>query len=143
LQNAREFSLGYDRPNLKFEVCEKPNKKADANQFILDLIHTFPPGTTGILYCMTKAECEQLADFLRANRVQADYYHSGMAKGAKQMVQAKWLSGELHVVCATIAYGMGIDKADVRYVIHQSVAKSMEGYYQEAGRAGRDGQRSE
>ena len=80
IQGARQFSLGYDRPNLKFEVLEKPNKKPDANEFILELIHTFPPGTTGILYCMTKAECEELADFLRASHVQADYYHAGMAK---------------------------------------------------------------
>jgi len=143
IREASEFSLGYDRPNLMFEVCEKPQKKDEANKFILELIHTFPAGTTGILYCMTKVECEHLADFLRANEIKADYYHAGMAKGAKQMVQAKWLSGELHVVCATIAYGMGIDKPDVRFVIHQSVAKSMEGYYQEAGRAGRDGLPSE
>ena len=143
ITHAREFSLGYDRPNLMFEVCEKPGKKTDANQFVLYLIGTFPIGATGILYCMTKADCEQLADFLRSNGIMADYYHSGMAKGAKQMVQAKWLSGEIHVVCATIAYGMGIDKSDVRYVIHLSLAKSMEGYYQEAGRAGRDGLRSE
>lgn len=143
INHAREFSLGYDRPNLMFEVCEKPNKKEDANKFILDLISKYPADTTGILYCMTKVECEHLSDFLRANGVKADYYHAGMAKGAKQMVQAKWLAGEIHVVCATIAYGMGIDKADVRFVIHQSVAKSMEGYYQEAGRAGRDGLRSE
>uniref|UniRef100_A0A7S3XKN7 DNA 3'-5' helicase n=1 Tax=Heterosigma akashiwo TaxID=2829 RepID=A0A7S3XKN7_HETAK len=79
------------------------------------------------------------ADYLRDQGINADYYHAGQNMSERTMVQAAWQRGDVHVVCATIAYGMGIDKPDVRYVLHASLAKSIEGYYQEAGRAGRDG----
>ena len=88
---------------------------------------------TGIVYCMTKKEAESLSDFLRDNGVKADYYHAGQTLPIRKLVQGAWLRGDIKVVCATIAYGMGIDKKDVRYVLHMSLAKSLEGYYQVTG----------
>lgn len=79
---------------------------------------------------MTKKDCEVTADFLRDNQITADYYHAGQSKAERKMVQAAWLQGQIKVVCATIAYGMGIDMPCVRFVIHLSLAKSLEGYYQ-------------
>jgi len=92
---------------------------------------------------MTRKEAEATSDFLRSNGLRVDYYHAGQSHPDRNMVQAAWYRGDIDVVCATIAYGMGIDKPSVRFVVHTSLAKSIEGYYQEAGRAGRDGLRSE
>lgn len=138
------YSTGFDRPNLFFEVREKPTKHAQVLLCLLEyILIQHPVGASGIVYCMTKKECEQVADYLRSYKIAADYYHAGQSKGDRSRVQAAWLRGDVAVVCATIAYGMGIDKPAVRYVLHMSLAKSVEGYYQEAGRAGRDGLRSE
>lgn len=92
---------------------------------------------------MTRKETEATSDYLRSNGLRVDYYHAGQNHNDRNMVQSAWYRGDIDVVCATIAYGMGIDKPSVRFVIHTSLAKSIEGYYQEAGRAGRDGDRSE
>jgi RecQ family ATP-dependent DNA helicase len=92
---------------------------------------------------MTRKETESTSDYLRSNGLRVDYYHAGQNHNDRNMVQSAWYRGDIDVVCATIAYGMGIDKPSVRFVIHTSLAKSIEGYYQEAGRAGRDGDRSE
>jgi RecQ family ATP-dependent DNA helicase len=134
---CKRFNTGFDRPNLYFGVTEKEGFS------IVAYIRQRFRDATGIVYCMTKAECEIMADFLRDNGVTAAYYHAGQPKGERKTVQAAWLQGQIKVVCATIAYGMGIDCPCVRFVVHLSVAKSLEGYYQEAGRAGRDGQYSE
>lgn len=85
---------------------------------------------TGIVYCMTKKDAELVSDFLRENNVKADFYHAGQTLAVRKLVQGAWSRGEIKVVCATIAYGMGIDKPNVRYVLHMSLAKSLEGYYQ-------------
>jgi bloom syndrome protein len=101
------------------------------------------PDATGIIYCMTKSECEVMADYLRDHDIAAAFYHAGQPKNERKAIQSAWLQGNVKVVCATIAYGMGIDMPSVRFVLHLSLAKSLEGYYQEAGRAGRDGDYSE
>eukprot|EP00614_Pseudopedinella_elastica_P010358 CAMPEP_0172602578 /NCGR_PEP_ID=MMETSP1068-20121228/22753_1 /TAXON_ID=35684 /ORGANISM="Pseudopedinella elastica, Strain CCMP716" /LENGTH=340 /DNA_ID=CAMNT_0013403987 /DNA_START=453 /DNA_END=1476 /DNA_ORIENTATION=+ len=133
-----------DRPNLRFEVrnlssSRSPKVVPEAiSEYILSR-----RGATGIVYCMTQKETAKMAAELSKLGIKAWHYHAGMPGQERKVVQTCWSLGGLDVVCATIAYGMGIDKANVRYVIHASLAKSIEGYYQEAGRAGRDGEESE
>ena len=114
IQQAVVFNSGYDRPNLFFQVHEKPTKMTETLKLLLGYIQTHPVNTTGIVYCMTKKECEETAEFLADNDVKADFYHAGQTKTDRKMVQGAWLKGDVRVVCATIAYGMGIDKPDVR-----------------------------
>lgn len=134
------FTMNFNRPNLSFEVREKPLINGKALETLKTIITTeFDLEAVGIVYCMTKQECEDVANYLFDHGVSADFYHAGQSNIDRALVQEAWQKGLVRVVCATIAYGMGINKADVRYVIHFSVAKSIEGYYQEAGRAGRDG----
>ncbi|XP_046959469.1 Bloom syndrome protein homolog isoform X2 [Vanessa cardui] len=136
--NCKWFLCSFNRPNLSYEVLEKTPK--DVNKDIIKVIRQRFSGLSGIVYCLWRKECEALALELRKAGLQAAAYHAGLQPRAREDVQAGWLADRYTVICATIAFGMGIDKADVRFVIHHSMPKSVEGYYQEAGRAGRDGE---
>ncbi|CAG5118509.1 unnamed protein product, partial [Candidula unifasciata] len=132
------FMQSFNRPNLKYSVQNK--KPSNATTDVIDIIKKRFPRDSGIVYCLSRKECDTVAAELRKAGVQAEPYHAGLDDGTRAKVQDRWLNDDkCKVICATIAFGMGIDKADVRFVIHYSLPKSVEGYYQEAGRAGRDG----
>jgi bloom syndrome protein len=140
IENGRMFSQSFNRPNLSYEVL--PKGKGMVNTFA-DLIKERYHRKSGIIYCLSRKNCEDVAKKLTDLGVRAYHYHAGMGADERSEVQKKWQSNEYHVIVATIAFGMGIDKADVRYVIHHTIPKSLEGYYQETGRAGRDGKKSD
>ncbi|KAH9283432.1 Bloom syndrome -like protein [Echinococcus granulosus] len=138
MSNTKWFIQSFNRANLKFEVRSKRLKSCSKD--IIQLIETKFSRLSGIVYCLSRNECDTLAEELTAAGLPARAYHAGMTDAARKRVQEAWIQEEnFKIVCATIAFGMGIDKPDVRFVIHHSIPKSIEGYYQEAGRAGRDG----
>ncbi|CAJ0955755.1 unnamed protein product, partial [Mesorhabditis belari] len=136
IPHAKLFISSFVRFNLKYDVVPKNAKKATT---IVQKMKQLYPGKAGIIYCLSRAECEKVAMMLQKEGISVDIYHAGLANSKRIEVQHKWLANKFDVICATIAFGMGIDKPDVRFVIHYSMPKSIEGYYQETGRAGRDG----
>ncbi|XP_035778493.1 Bloom syndrome protein homolog [Anopheles albimanus] len=136
--DTRWFLSSFNRPNLKYLVL--PKKGASTKGEMINLIKAKFARDTGIVYCLSKKECDQLAMDFRKAGIKAKSYHAGLTDTVREATQKEWISDRIKVVCATIAFGMGIDKPDVRYVLHYCMPKSIEGYYQESGRAGRDGE---
>ena len=135
IMDAPEFCSSFNRPNLYYEV--RPKTK-NVNHDIVRFIKS-QPGKSGIIYCLSRKTVEELAEVLRANDISAAAYHAGMDSAVRSQTQDDFIMERIDVIVATIAFGMGIDKPDVRYVIHYDIPKSLEGYYQETGRGGRDG----
>ncbi|HKJ77460.1 MAG TPA: DNA helicase RecQ, partial [Gammaproteobacteria bacterium] len=134
LADAPEHITGFDRPNIRYRVTEKRKPLRQLGEFV-----QARPGEAGIVYCLSRKRVEQVAEHLKGAGIAAAPYHAGLPGAERQRVQEAFLHDKLQVVVATVAFGMGIDKPNVRFVVHYDLPKNIEGYYQETGRAGRDG----
>uniref|UniRef100_A0A0K0ETJ5 ATP-dependent DNA helicase n=1 Tax=Strongyloides stercoralis TaxID=6248 RepID=A0A0K0ETJ5_STRER len=142
IPRAIVFKAGFNRENLVYEVREKPNS---LDEFVIEIIDEIKKNfkdQSGIIYCYSRKDCEDLDKKLKLNGIKSAYYHAYMEDNYRTKVHDNWSTGKIDIIVATIAFGMGIDKSNVRFVIHHSISKSMENYYQESGRAGRDGKQS-
>ena len=135
--NTKWFLSSFNRNNLKYQV--HPKKGKASTEDLSNIIQQQFRNKTGIVYCLSKKDCDDTAKEMRKAGIKAKAYHAGLGREERTATQDSWLQDKTKVVCATIAFGMGIDKPDVRFVIHQSIPQSIEGYYQESGRGGRDG----
>ncbi len=134
LADARQFIASFDRPNLSLKVLPGRDRLAIMTKFLEER-----PDTSGIIYCLSRKSCEQVSDSLNSRGFNTDFYHAQLTSAERNRVQEDFVSDKVPIICATIAFGMGIDKSNVRWVIHYNLPKNIEGFYQEIGRAGRDG----